>query len=1129
MFKFFKKHPPKEGEEREKLKKELFGFKKCTDHGFISKPSAMAYDPKLRLLAVGSKSGVLKVLGSPGVEFTAQHDQDVTVVQLFFLPEQSRLVSFCSDNSLHLWETNVRGGKTVLEEIKSYNVETSKTKSVSTCCLSVNGEQLFLGTEGGNIQILDVKDFSLSEQVIYQDVVMQNVPDDFKVNPGAVEAIAVHPTNPDKFLIGYNRGLIVLWDNKESNANQTYNVSRQLESLTWHRNGTEFTSAHSDGSYSIWSVSDASKAKEEQTPYGPFPCKAITKLERKTAKADPFLIFSGGMPRASYGDKHTVTVMQGENHTVFDFTSRIIDFIILSRADESDTPDDRSDNDEPHSLVVLAEEEIVAIDLDSVNWPTFRLPYLNSIHSSAITCSQHIANVPDQLWQKINDVGEAQLKNFSPRTWPINGGRSLSKDPTSKAILLTGHEDGTVRFWDASSSNLRLLYKLTTVSYFDISAGDQNSAEEEEEWPPFRKVGTFDPYSDDPRLSIQKITLCPLSETLVIAGTAGQVITFQMEREEREQEVKSTTVNIVSDRDSFVWKGHEALVPKEGDVKFAAGFQPIAMMQLYPPAAVTALALHSEWQIIGAGTAHGFGLYDYVQKKEISSRCTLNPTDLTGTSETAMSRRKSLKKSLRESFRRLRKGRSERRARDAKAKTETQHIEQAAETAEGATAAPGTPEHKPVERQIEARSNEDSMCSMVRCIYFADTFIVNGAPHNPSLWVGTNGGHVYIYNLTVPASDKRSSDAVGCQLAKEIKLKHRAPVISMAVIDSRARILPEPLEVQNERAKAADMVGPHSVIICSEEQLKTFTLPALKPKWKSKITAQDGSRIRRIGFVNFRSKSADNYSEFDIACLSNLGEILVYAVTTLRQQMHVTAIRKEDINGIASFIFTKDGQAFYLKSSSEFDRITLSPRHVTCALGMLDLKEGMRPDPDPEADNPADDTADITIGLADDSQHNDSRGDTTGDITVDSIRDLAAEGEDTITNMVTNASNAAANESSNVIQSVTTYSSTVMSTMESSVTSSVREVTTSFSRHQSSDVQETTSGGDSGGGGNDGGSGDTGGGEPNLKNIDDDTKATVTKTIETTEVTEKITDLKLSEEKKIMNNGDPVKTVLTEN
>ncbi len=37
------------------------------------------------------------------------------------------------------------------------------------------------------------------------------------------------------------------------------------------------------------------------------------------------------------------------------------------------------------------------------------------------------------------------------------------------------------------------------------------------------QVGCFDPYSDDPRLGIQKISLCKYSGKLVAAGTAGQV------------------------------------------------------------------------------------------------------------------------------------------------------------------------------------------------------------------------------------------------------------------------------------------------------------------------------------------------------------------------------------------------------------------------------------------------------------------------------------------------------------------------------------------------------------------------------------------------------------------------------
>ena len=55
---------------------------------------------------------------------------------------------------------------------------------------------------------------------------------------------------------------------------------------------------------------------------------------------------------------------------------------------------------------------------------------------------------------------------------------------------------------------------------------------------PSPQVGTFDPYSDDPRLAIQKMCLCALSETLVVAGSAGQILIYHMERQEREQDLK---------------------------------------------------------------------------------------------------------------------------------------------------------------------------------------------------------------------------------------------------------------------------------------------------------------------------------------------------------------------------------------------------------------------------------------------------------------------------------------------------------------------------------------------------------------------------------------------------------------
>ena len=63
------------------------------------------------------------------------------------------------------------------------------------------------------------------------------------------------------------------------------------------------------------------------------------------------------------------------------------------------------------------------------------------------------------------------------------------------------------------------------------------------------------------------------------------------------QEMRYVSMNIIGDRNDFVWKGHDALPMKGGDVMFQPGFHPLCIVQTYPPAACTALTLHSAWQL----------------------------------------------------------------------------------------------------------------------------------------------------------------------------------------------------------------------------------------------------------------------------------------------------------------------------------------------------------------------------------------------------------------------------------------------------------------------------------------------------------------------------------------------------
>ena len=133
--------------------------------------------------------------------------------------------------------------------------------------------------------------------------------------------------------------------------------------------------------------------------------------------------------------------------------------------------------------------------------------------------------------------------------------------------------------------------------------------------------------------------------------------------------------------------------------------------------------LHLLVQIIffhsyAVGTAHGFALINYQQNRILTAKCTLDANALssastvpTSTGESTLIRGRSLKKSLRESFRRLRKGRTTKRTTMARI-DETLRLEDIT--------------REPVERQVESRDFkpiDDQVNSMVRCLYFARTYL----------------------------------------------------------------------------------------------------------------------------------------------------------------------------------------------------------------------------------------------------------------------------------------------------------------------------------------------------------------------------------------------------------------------
>lgn len=97
-----------------------------------------------------------------------------------------------------------------------------------------------------------------------------------------------------------------------------------------------------------------------------------------------------------------------------------------------------------------------------------------------------------------------------------------------------------------------------------------------------------------------------------------------------------STINIIPEKDNpdevtYLWKGPQRLGLKgkteeknKISLSSPAGYQPFSIVQILPPAAVTAIAFSASWCLVAVGTVHGLALYDFKAEAPVFHRCTLN-------------------------------------------------------------------------------------------------------------------------------------------------------------------------------------------------------------------------------------------------------------------------------------------------------------------------------------------------------------------------------------------------------------------------------------------------------------------------------------------------------------------------
>uniref|UniRef100_A0A667Z9R9 Syntaxin-binding protein 5-like n=1 Tax=Myripristis murdjan TaxID=586833 RepID=A0A667Z9R9_9TELE len=968
---------PKEIDVQETLVSENFQLCKTVRHGFPYQPTTLAFDPVQKILAIGSRTGGVRILGRPGVDCYCQHESGAAVLQLQFLINEGALVTACADDTLHLW--NLRQRRPAILHSLKFNRE-----RITFCHLPFQSKWLYVGTERGNTHIVNIESFILSGYVIMWNKAIEL---STKTHPGPVVHLSDSPKDEGKLLIGFESGTIVQWDLRGKKADFRIYYDEAIHSVSWHHEGKQFMCSHSDGSLTLWNLRNTAKPFQITFPHGKIQkdgrkesCKPILKVEYKTSRnSEPFVIFSGGLSYDKAGRRPTLTIMHGKAITVLEMDHPIVEFMALC-----ETPYN-NEVQEPYAVVVLLEKDFIVVDLTQSNFPIFENPYPMDIHESPVTCTAYFADCPPDIIPILYSIGAKHKKTgYSQKEWPISGGTWTLGSQTYPEIIITGHADGSIKFWDASAITLQMLYKLKTSKVFEKpKPGEGRTAELVEE----------DPYA------VQMVCWCPQSRIFCVVGISAHIILYRFSKYDSNTQIVSLEVRLQCESEDVISpsetennpcfsdpsshspqpqhqhpaspssgtpEGVKDSIPclrvKDRVTRMPPGYQAELVVQLLwvdgePPQQITSLDINSAYGLLAFGNCNGLAVVDYLQKTILLCMSTL---DLYGATDPYQR--------LTRSPRRNRQSTSDRHVfPPCCSSTSSTRAEAAANEARVSGKATKEANGKGQSRENSfSRSRSSSVSSIDRDTKEAVTTLQFGESYGrksdalptPCLWVGTSLGVVLLIPMSIPTEEEERLEDQQQTIGAVLMLK--GSVLRFAFLDCMGALIHNPYEVWRDFNAPEDPDRPrkrklvnfspsssqdasgegHLAVVCSERQAKVFLMPSQSCLFVHNIT--ESSFVLRADVVSVCNSVC-------LACFCANGHVMTLSLPSLRPLMDVNYLPLTDMRIARTFCFTNGGQALYLSSPTEIQRITYSQEMCDNLQEMLG--ELFTPIETPEAQN----------------------------------------------------------------------------------------------------------------------------------------------------------------------------------
>ncbi|TRY91853.1 hypothetical protein DNTS_027196 [Danionella cerebrum] len=809
-------------------------------------------------------------------------------------------------------------------------------------------------------------------------------------------------------LIGFESGTIVMWDLRAKRADFRIYYDEAIHSVSWHHEGRQFMCSHSDGSLSMWNLRNTTKPFQVTFPHGKTQrdgrkesCKPILKVEYKTSRnsSEAFIIFSGGLSYDKAGRRPTLTIMHGKAITVLEMDYPIVDFMVLC-----ETPY-LNELQEPYAVVVLLEKDFVVVDLTQSSFPIFENAYPMDIHESPVTCTAYFADCPPDIIPVLYSIGAKHKKTgYSHKEWPVTGGTWTVGSQTYPEIIITGHADGSIKFWDATAITLQMLYKLKTSKVFEKpKTGDVGrSADLVEE----------DPYA------VQMINWCPQSRIFCVVGISAHVILYRFSKHDANTIITSLEVRLQCEMEDVISPSDTENTPcfsdpssyspqaqppsprsntpdsgrdsipslkvKDQMIRMPPGYQAELVVQLSwtdgePPQQITSLDLNSAYGLLALGNCNGLAIVDYLQKTVLLCMSTL---ELYGSADPFQRLTRSPRKN-RQSTSGLTELSDNQVSLDVeRSKSPTSdHVNghctspTSQPCPSGRARVPGGPEGprlarrgpgRPPFRKAQSaacmevslpvsslteesrensfsRSRSSSVSSIdretkeaVTTLQFAESYgRKSDALPTPCLWVGTSLGLVLIIPMSIPTDEQeRLEDPVTVAPTGTV-LMLKGSVLRFGFLDCGGALINSPYEVWRDQQAPDDPDRPrkrklvnfspsssqeacgdgHLAVVCSERQAKVFLMPSQACLYVHNIT--ESSFVLRADMVSV-------CNSFCLACFCANGHVMILSLPSLRPLLDVSYLPLTDMRIARTFCFTNGGQALYLCSPTEIQRITYS-------------------------------------------------------------------------------------------------------------------------------------------------------------------------------------------------------------